>query len=59
MKEPYLEPTIEVFFLTMSGSFLMASTDGYPINEIDPGFTPMLDNSSILEESIFEDILLF
>ena len=39
MKEPYLEPAVDVYSLLTSGSILTASNEGYDINPFDPGFS--------------------
>ena len=38
MKEPYLEPVVEVHALWTSGSILTASNEGYDVDSFDPAF---------------------
>lgn len=39
MKEPYLEPAVDVYALWTSGSILTASNEGYDVDPFDPGFS--------------------
>ena len=43
MKQTYLEPDVQVLFLSMENRVLTASNEGFPVNPVDPGFgTPPL-----------------
>lgn len=37
MKQPYIEPEVQVISLSTSGSILTASNEGFPVNPINPG----------------------
>jgi len=42
MKQMYLEPEVQVLFLSLENSVLFASNEGFPVNPVDPGFAPPL-----------------
>lgn len=44
MKQTYPEPDVQVLLLSAENSVLTASNEGFPVNPVDPGFTPPLFN---------------
>jgi hypothetical protein len=39
MKQTYLEPEVQVLFLSMENRVLTASNEGFDVNPFDPGFS--------------------
>ena len=40
--EKYLHPELSVLELDASAPLLAASNEGYPVDPVDPGFSPLL-----------------
>jgi len=40
MKQVYIEPEVQVLFLSLENGVLTASNEGFPVNPVDPGFAP-------------------
>ena len=53
MKEPYLEPAVDVYALWTSGSILTASNEGYDIDPFNPGFS----SPTMPLEGLFDGLL--
>jgi len=40
MKQTYIEPEVQVLSLSLETGVLTASNEGYPVNPVNPGFSP-------------------